>query len=52
MAVKMSFKWRDKPLQDLLLKILANSVLTVPKLAVSLANTNQNIGYLYDFFWW
>jgi hypothetical protein len=50
MAVKITLKWRDKHSQALFLKILENFVRTVSKLAVRLANKNQKIGYLYDFF--
>jgi len=50
MADKITFKWRDKPLQALFLKIFENSVHTNPNLAVILANTNQKICYLYVFF--
>jgi hypothetical protein len=46
MAVKITFKWRDKPLQALFLKIFENSLHKIPKLPVSLANTNQKVGYL------
>jgi hypothetical protein len=46
MTVKITFKWRDKPLQTLFLKILENAVHTIPKLTVRLPNTNQKIGYL------
>jgi len=38
MVVKITFKWRDKPLQALLQKIFENSGHTILKLALSLAN--------------
>jgi hypothetical protein len=46
MAVKITFKWRDKPLKGLFLKMFENSMHTIPELVVSVANTNRKIYYL------